>query len=83
MSTEKGLSQFLTALKGLKTQKELYHCLTTPKVFITEKGHHHCLKVGLSPSKNICVICFIESLLKIMKNAFLFNLKSSIRSQDI
>ena len=28
--------------------------------------------VGLSPSKKICIICFIESPLKIMKNAFYF-----------
>ena len=34
------------------------------------------LKVGLSPSKNNCVICFIESPLKIMKNAFYFILKA-------
>ena len=27
-------------------------------------------KVGLSLSKNICVICLIESLLKMMKNVF-------------
>ena len=32
------------------------------------------LKVGLSPSKKNCVICFVESPLKIMK---------SFRSQDI
>ena len=30
------------------------------------------LKVGLSPSKKMCVICFIESPLKMMKNAFYF-----------
>ena len=34
------------------------------------------------PKKN-CVICFIESALKVMKNVFLFHLKSSFRSQDI
>ena len=33
-------------------------------------------KVGLSPSKNICVICLIESPLKMMKNAFYFILKA-------
>ena len=32
-------------------------------------------KVGLSPSKKICVICFIESPLKMIKNAFYFILK--------
>ena len=34
------------------------------------------LKAGLSPSKTICVICFIESPLKMMKNAFYFILKA-------
>ena len=33
------------------------------------------LKVGLSPSKKIVLICFIESPLKMMKNAFYFVLK--------
>ena len=33
-------------------------------------------KVGLSPSKKICVICFSENLLKMMKNAFYFILKA-------
>ena len=28
------------------------------------------IKVGLSPSKKICVICFIENPLKIMQNAY-------------
>ena len=34
------------------------------------------LKIGLSPSENICVARFIESPLKIMKNAFYFMLKA-------
>ena len=34
------------------------------------------IKVGLSPSKKDCVICFNESPLKMMKNAFYFILKS-------
>ena len=33
-------------------------------------------KVGLSPSRKICVICLIESPLKIMKNVFYFVLKA-------
>ena len=33
-------------------------------------------EVGLSPSKKICVICFIETHLKLMKNAFCFILKT-------
>ena len=34
------------------------------------------VKVGLLPSKKIYVICFIESPLKVMKNAFYFILKA-------
>ena len=34
------------------------------------------LKVGLSPSKKICVICLIEIPLKLMKNVFYFTLKA-------
>ena len=33
-------------------------------------------KVGLSPSKKICVICLAEGPLKVMKNAFYFTLKA-------
>ena len=33
-------------------------------------------KVGLSPSKKNCVICLIESPLKMTKNAFYFILKT-------
>ena len=33
-------------------------------------------KVRLSPTKNICVICLIESPLTMMKNAFYFILKA-------
>ena len=40
------------------------------------------IKVGLSPFKNICVICFNESPLKMMKR-FLVHIKSSFRSQEI
>ena len=34
------------------------------------------IKVGLSPSKRICVICLIESPLKMLKNYFYFVLKA-------
>ena len=34
------------------------------------------LKVGLSPSKKKCFICFNKSPLKMMKNAFYFILKA-------
>ena len=39
------------------------------------------LKIGLSPSENICVARFIESPLKIMKNAFYFMLKAFLFSR--
>ena len=42
-----------------------------------------CLKVGLSPSQKNCFICFNESPLKMIKNAFLFHLKNSFCSQLI
>ena len=35
------------------------------------------VKVGLSPSKKICFVCFAESLLKIMKNGFYLILKAA------
>ena len=34
------------------------------------------VKAGLSASKKLCVICLIESSLKMMKNAFYFILKA-------
>ena len=34
------------------------------------------LKSGSHFPKEVCVICLIESLLKMMKNAFYFNLKA-------
>ena len=34
------------------------------------------IEVGISPSKKICVICLIESPLKMMKNVFYFILKA-------
>ena len=36
----------------------------------------YCFKVRLPPSKTICVICLIESPLKVMKNPFYFTLKA-------
>ena len=58
------------------------------QVIIHEKVKEHRLenksnfiKVGLSPSKKICFICFIESPSKMIKKCFLFHLKSSFRSR--
>ena len=44
--------------------------LLTFLIFFTQP-----IKVGLSPHKKNCIICFIESTLKMMKNAFYFILK--------
>ena len=41
------------------------------------------LKLGLLPCKKNCVICLIESPLKMMKNVFVFHLKRFFRSEDI
>ena len=38
-------------------------------------------KVGLSPSKKICVICLIERPLKMMRNALYFILKALLLSR--
>ena len=35
---------------------------------------YYVIKIGLSPSKRISVICLIESPLKMMKNVFYFTL---------
>ena len=35
-----------------------------------------CFKVGLSPSKKVCVVCLTESPMKMMKNIFYFILKA-------
>ena len=45
-------------------------------VFYIRKRENYKVKVGLSPSKKVCVICLIESSLTIMKNAFYFILKA-------
>ena len=39
------------------------------------KINSQLIKVGLSPSKKMCVICSIESPVKVMRNAFYFILK--------
>ena len=57
------------------------------QLFIKPVNKFSELKVGFSPSwkisRKICVICLIESLLKMMNKCFLFHLKSSFHSQDI
>ena len=65
------LSLFCTAL-GFICKNEEYN----PKENIPNGRYLENLillkvvKVGLSPSKNFCVICFIESPLKMIKNSF-------------
>ena len=56
-----------------KKEKKIFECCGRNKLkFINLKW----IKVGLSPSKKNCVICFIESHLRMMKNAFNFILNA-------
>ena len=43
---------------------------------VLNKSIQWTLKVGLSPSKKVSVICFIENPLKMMKDAFYFIVKA-------
>ena len=60
----------LAVLKTASSEKvalaKMYNCFEKVEI----------LKVGFSPSKKFCVICLIESSLKMMKNAFYFILKA-------
>ena len=55
-------------------------CMSTPppprKWNSCNLENQNSFKVGLSPYKNNCVICFNESPLKVMKNVFCFILKA-------
>ena len=44
--------------------------------FYLKQSSDISFKIGLSSSKKSCVICFIENLLKMMKNVFYFILKA-------
>ena len=66
---DQGKRQF-DVLKSLKPKE------VRPEEIKPVKYGDYFLKVGLSPSKKICVICLIESPLKMMKNAFYFVLKA-------
>ena len=57
-----------------KKQKNIY--IRTKQEISKKPTDDSKIKVGLSPSKKNCVICFIESPLKMMKNAFYFILKT-------
>ena len=61
-------------LKWVICYRQIEHAYTDTTMFV--ESFHDKLKVGLSPSKKNCVICFIESPLKMMKNAFYFILKA-------
>ena len=52
--------------KKKKIRKRLYKSQYLEMLNL-QSGH---IKVDLSPSKNICSICFNESPFKMMKNAF-------------
>ena len=70
---------FMTHLPFLNKRKSKFYNQTK----IAQKKHHTqfhkmnpaqmIFKVWFSPSKKYCVICFIESPLKMMKNTFYFN----------
>ena len=53
----------------------VYSQHSNSKLYPTEHGFYN-IKVRLALSKKNCVICSIESPLKIMKNAFYFILKA-------
>ena len=57
-----------------RLSKKLLDPMTSPKSYWSILKV--ILKVGPSPSKKNCFICFIESPLNIMKNAFYFILKA-------
>ena len=66
-----------TQYKSYPTIKSIKRVLNANGIFSFDiVDREEILKVGLSRSKKNCVICFIESPLKIMKNAFYFILKS-------
>ena len=50
----------------------VYH-FTVPLILL---NHNQDLKVGLSPSRKVCIICFFEKPLKMMNNAFYLILKA-------
>ena len=54
----------------------IYYSIITSQVKFVNILKDVPFKVGLSPFKKNCIICFIESSLKVMKNAFYFILKA-------
>ena len=54
---------------------EPFACNNTTFIFFSMK-YCFSIRVGLSPSKKDCVICLVESPLKMMKNVFNFVLKA-------
>ena len=58
--------------------KNQLHGFYISKTLVENELINGFIKVGLSPSKNVCVVCFIESRLKMMKTIFYFILKAHI-----
>ena len=65
-----------------RKQRRTKHKVSVDSPF-TADCQHKLLKVGLSPFKRNCFICFNENLLKMTENAFYFILKKHFHSQDI
>ena len=64
---------------GVGTHWIVLFCNKNEIVYSGRFGVEHApkeIKVGLSPSEKSCAICLVESLVKMMKNAFYFILKA-------
>ena len=73
MSLERNVTDFYSNCNSI----EMPFDDTYRHTFINSKYYdNNELKVGLSPSSKVCVICFTESPLKMMKNVFYFYLKA-------
>ena len=55
---------------------QIYEIVVDWIIFGYHKEHFFLVKVGLSPSKKMCVICFTESPSETIKNAFYLILKA-------
>ena len=79
-SDETKVSDFSYAT-GEEIKNEILNLLSkksTSKGVISTKVLKNNIQVGFSPSKKICVICLIESPLKMIKNVFYFVLKAPV-----
>ena len=71
--------RFIASIWSLKNGELLF---VTEHIGLVNVRYKY-FKVGLSSSKKNLVICFNESPLNMVKNAFLFHLKSSFRFEGI